>query len=318
MRRQDSIPLFVKTIWQWYAVCKRELPWRDLQITNDAERAYRILVSEVMLQQTQVNRVKIVYRNFLEQFPTAESLAQASNTTVIQAWRGMGYNNRALRLRDAAQEIQKHKIEHATFPTEMNQLMSLPGVGHYTAAAIRNFGFNLPTPCLDTNIRRILHRSFIGPENPDGTWQKDDVYLLSLAGELLNEACKAGDARNWHAALMDYGSLVCTMRSPKWDICPLTKAGLMKAAFKTPAIVKKQKVEPGRVVAGKHIPNRIFRGKIVEELRDEPGGLTLSDIGSRICIDWHEDEHRQWLTQLIDALKKDQLIKSQRGRLVLA
>lgn len=323
MKRSERIHIFVEEICTWFPVHKRTLPWRDLSIKGDAQRAYLIMVSEIMLQQTQVERVKIVFKNFTEQFPTIEHLANASNGEVIMAWRGMGYNSRALRLRDAAKEVTQWKMEsekgtEVGFPVEMKDLQNLPGIGHYTAAAIRNFAFNIPTACLDTNIRRIYHRTFVGPENADGTWKKDDQYLLRIAQEALDTLSTLHSPFStsaWHAALMDFGSLVCTKRSPKWDICPLTQKGIMKAAYKTPewrvqnAKRKMQtKKEPGRLVGSTHIPNRIFRGKFVEELRDNPQGLALPDIGKRICVDWNEKEHMQWLKGIADKLKKDHLV----------
>ena len=334
MKRSERISIFVHEIWQWYARHKRQLPWRDLQVKDDTQRAYQIMVSEIMLQQTQVERVKIVFRNFLEQFPRIEDLASASNKEVILAWKGMGYNSRALRLRDAAREVEnrngKRKTESGKckFPIEMDELIKLPGIGHYTAAAIRNFAFNFPTACLDTNIRRILHRTFVGPENADGTWKKDDAYLLKIAGQTLQAALQCPfstfhfplSTSNWHAALMDFGSLVCTKRSPKWDVCPLTKAGIMKAAYKVQMTNDKSQItkkEPGRLVGSKYIPNRIFRGRVVDALRDEAAGLTSEEIGKRICIDWDPKEHTQWLEALIEKLKKDHLLQSRGKRLML-
>ena len=273
-----------------------------------------------MLQQTQVSRVKIVYKNFLEQFPNIQSLAAASNGEMIMAWRGMGYNNRALRLRDVAREVQsgKWKTECGLFPREMSALQELPGVGHYTAAAIRNFAFDIPTPCLDTNIRRIIHRAFYGPEKIDGTWRVSDRILLQDAEALLEAALSLSlSTRNWHAALMDFGSLVCTKRSPKWDICPLTKAGLMKAAYKVKLTRSTKRKEPGRTVGSRFVPNRIFRGKVVEELRDNVDGLTVAEIGRRICIDWNEVVHTAWLNGIIEALEKDQLLIAKRGKVQL-
>jgi A/G-specific adenine glycosylase len=105
MHHAEHIDAFVREIWKWYSANKRALPWRDLAISDESERAYRILVSEVMLQQTQVERVKIVFKEFLERFPRMQDLAAASNRDVLIAWRGMGYNSRALRLRDAAKII---------------------------------------------------------------------------------------------------------------------------------------------------------------------------------------------------------------------
>lgn len=291
-------------------------------IQDDDERAYRVLLSEVMLQQTQVSRVKIVFKDFLEKFGNIDELAAASNGEVILAWRGMGYNNRAIRLRDAARHIDHRK----SFPREMDDLLAIPGIGHYTAAAIRNFAFNIPTPCLDTNIRRITHRAFVGPECSDGTWEKNDDQLLGIAKELLDVAIdgKEGggishDARNWHAALMDYGSLVCTKRNPKWDICPLTKAGLMKAAYRKLQAVSDErsvsKQEPGRMIGARFVPNRIIRGRIVEELRDEKAGLPLPEIGRRVCIDWSPALHRKWLLAIVDGLKRDAIVRD-RGRII--
>lgn len=321
MKRAEQIIQVTDILWQWYSTHKRELPWRDLKVPNDTERAYQVLVSEIMLQQTQVERVKVVFKNFLEQFPTVADLAAADNVTVITAWRGMGYNSRALRLRDAARTI--HQLD--AFPREMKELQQIKGIGHYTAAAIRNFAFNLPTPCLDTNIRRIIHRVFVGPERPDGTYPKDDTYLLNIADALLqaaldpnpNPSSNPHDTRNWHACLMDYGSLVCTKRNPKWELCPLTQAGLMKAAYKVQLTGAKKRQEPGRTVGSTFIPNRIFRGKVVEELRDEPAGLPLSTIGQRICLDWSESEHTDWLQGIINSLTRDHLVEQQGSAYVL-
>ena len=326
MKRDERIHLFAGEIWEWFARCKRKLPWRDLPtgrqglaVEDDTERAYRVLVSEMMLQQTQVPRVIVIYRRFLEQFPQLKDLACASNREVILAWRGMGYNNRALRLRDAARTILAEF--DGTFPRDMDHLQSLKGVGHYTAAAIRNFAFNIPTPCIDTNIRRILHRTFVGPENHDGTWKKGDEYLLQLAAEVLEHALQM-DKRlaisgkrlataNWHAALMDFGSLVQTKRNPKWEQCPLTAKGIMKATEQNmpDASGKGRKTEPGRMVGSRFIPNRIFRGKIVEALRDSKKGMTLEEIGKEICIDWcGEEKQCSWLQDCVLALQRDQLV----------
>ena len=327
---------FVEEIWKWYARHKRTLPWRDLKIKNDTERAYRILVSEIMLQQTQVSRVKVVYKNFIQTFPYIKDLAAASNKQIILAWRGMGYNSRALRLRDAAKVIVEEY--DGKFPKEYEQLIQIKGIGPYTAGAIRNFAFNLPTPCIDTNIRRILHRAFVGPERSDGSWHKDDACLLKLAmsvleiainpkSEIRNPKCRDSDlgfriwdfrrtTAEWHAALMDFGSLVCTKNNPKWDVCPLTAKGLMKAAYKVPKKTlkpKAKKQEPGRMVGSTYIPNRIFRGKLVEELRDSQKGMTIDQLGKNICIDWSPSEHREWLISLIEKLMKDQLIQ-QKGK----
>lgn len=324
MNHSERTIRFTEEIWKWYVRHKRMLPWRDLRIADDVQRAYRILLSEVMLQQTQVERVKVIYKRFLERFPSITDLAKASNRDVLMAWRGMGYNRRALMLRDGARYVLSTRV----FPQEMNELMRIPGVGHYTAAAVRNFAFNIPTPCLDTNIRRILHRTFIGPENSDGTWKKNDRYLLKLAEEILNEALRFTgkqipiDTANWHAALMDFGSLVCTKKNPRWDICPLTAKGLCKASYRVKneggkRMAKKPRKEPGRFMGTRFIPNRIFRGRIIEELRDEEQGLSLYQIGRRVCLDWSGD-HAGWLEEILQKLQRERFLEEKRGKFVLA
>ncbi len=360
MRRDERIRLFVQEIRSWYVRHKRELPWRDLDVSDDTQRAYMVLVSEIMLQQTQVPRVIITFKNFLRTFPTLESLAAASNAQILIAWRGMGYNSRALRLRDAARVI----IDEfgGVFPSDFDQLLSIKGIGHYTAGAVRNFAFNIPTPCIDTNIRRILHRTFVGPENADGSWKKDDQYLLDLAGEILSvvmgydmqmkqlseSAGLVGPATaglhkgkgwsvegkplgfsststaDWHAALMDYGSLVQTKNNPKWDICPLTARGICKTTremfVKTRgarvSVSSQKRLEPGRYVGSTFVPNRIFRGRVVEALRDAPKGLALETIGKEVAIDWSK-EHKPWLQKLINKLVQDSLVAREGTRYAL-
>jgi len=322
--RPERLRRFQEEMWLWFANHKRTLPWRDLSIKDDTQRAYMILVSEVMLQQTQVPRVEIIFRRFLEQFPTIDHLAQAGNKEVILAWRGMGYNSRALRLRDAAKTVVE--TFDGEFPREMDELLSIKGIGNYTAAAIRNFAFDISTPCIDTNIRRILHRVFVGPDNPDGTFEKNDKQLLPLAGEVLSIALDTknlklktkNSAKDWHAALMDFGSAVCKKTNPLCAICP--QAHNCKSAFRVKVNKKVErtlKQEPGRLVGSAFIPNRIFRGRIVEQLRDAHQGLTLPDIGARISVDWNAELHHAWLQDVLDKLIKDQMIERKAKKFLL-
>lgn len=339
MTQRERIIIFCAELQTWFSRHKRALPWRDLREKDRDHRAYLVLVSEVMLQQTQVSRVIVLYRNFLEKYPRIEDLAKATNAEILIAWRGLGYNNRALRLRDAARTIVgEHR---GKFPDSMEALTAIKGIGEYTAGAVRNFAFDLPTPCLDVNIRRILHRFFVGPENPDGTWKKDDRYLLKLAEEMLKVALghKIGEigglrgvgkemknltsptipspltTSDFHAALMDFGSLVCTKNAPKWELLSPGMKSICKAYGKE--ITRTKKVinkEPGREVAGKHIPNRIFRGRVIEALRDDPKGLTHDAIGRIITPDWTMGDYGDWLDGILKKLQSDGLIEQKKEK----
>ncbi len=348
MKREQRSQKFTSRVRDWFARHKRQLPWRDLNVPDDTQRAYMILVSEVMLQQTQVPRVEIIFKRFLELFPTIRDLAAASNKDVIIAWRGMGYNSRALRLRDAAKTV----VEKfgGKFPSGFEHLLSIKGIGRYTAGAIRNFAFGIPTPCIDTNIRRILHRVFLGPENTDGAFATSDKKLEPLAGNVLQVTLEISTERktnksfdsaqdrrknpsttlrvneqtkkrtqDWHAALMDFGSAVCKKSNPRCDICPMAANGVCRSAFKVPQLNKKldQKKEPGRLVGSTFVPNRIFRGRIVDALRDAHQGMTLEEIGRAVCIDWSE-ELRAWLRGLLQKLEQNELIRRRGKNYILA
>ncbi|MFW6231283.1 MAG: Fe-S cluster assembly protein HesB [Nanoarchaeota archaeon] len=191
---------FQEMILTWYEEHGRDLPWRK---TTDP---YSILVSETMLQQTQVDRVIPKYNKWLEVFPTTQALADAEKTDVMELWMGLGYNSRALRLQQAAAIIAKNG-----FPQTEKGLTALPGVGPYTARAVLAFAFNKDVPVLDTNIRRIyIHELRL----PEGISQKE----LELIAQ---ENIPKGQSRIWHNALMDYGALVLTAR--KTGIKPLKK-----------------------------------------------------------------------------------------------
>lgn len=197
-----SIERFQQRVLSYYAQKGRELPWRE---TTDP---YSILVSEVMLQQTQVDRVVPRYRNWLEKWPSVESLAGASRTEVLKEWMGLGYNSRAVRLHETAKVIVDQFNGNVLEALENHR--QLPGIGPYTARAVEIFSANKDSAAVDTNIRRILIHEF-SLKNPS------DHELQSLA-----EVClPRGRSRDWHNALMDYGSLVVTSR--RTGIAPKTK-----------------------------------------------------------------------------------------------
>ncbi|MBS3128811.1 A/G-specific adenine glycosylase [Candidatus Woesearchaeota archaeon] len=190
-------------ILSWYAKNKRDLPWRK---TTDP---YKILISEVMLQQTQVDRVIPYYERWLKQFPDFKSLAKAEKAMLLQHWSGLGYNNRALRLQQLAQIITERY--HNKMPENEEALLALPGIGPYTAHAILAFAFNKEVPVLDTNIRRVLIHELKLKENTE------PERLRKIAKEIIPK----NKSRIWHNALMDYGALIVTAK--KTGIASLSK-----------------------------------------------------------------------------------------------
>ena len=187
----DEIRAFRQKIYDYYSLNRRDLPWR--QTTN----AYNIVVSEMMLQQTQVERVKDKYRGFIEAFPDFHALAMAPLKEVLSVWQGLGYNRRALALKQCAEEaISSYGGE---LPQDLEGLCKLPGIGRATAGEILAFAFNVPTVFIETNIRRVfIHEFFDGEDNVM------DKKILPLVEATLDRE----NPREWYWALMDYGSML--------------------------------------------------------------------------------------------------------------
>jgi A/G-specific adenine glycosylase len=198
---------FQERLLTWYAANKRDLPWRN---TSDP---YNILVSEIMLQQTQVDRVIPKYEEFLQKYPTLEALANAPVEEVRQTWYPLGYNIRPLRLHSIAREaVEKYG---GRIPDDPDALQSLKGIGRYTVGAVLSFAFGHAAPILDTNVRRLLHRVFIGEGDAKRYSVQKDLWELSEA------LIPAGKGYEFNQALMDFGATVCTARKPVCLVCPL-------------------------------------------------------------------------------------------------
>ncbi len=248
----------------WYHVHGRtHLPWRT---TRDP---YRIVVSEFMLQQTQVERVIPLYTAFVERFPDFAALAAAPAGDVVRRWRGLGYNSRAIRLHGLAQAVVR---DHGgVLPSDRDALLGLPGIGPYTAAAVRAFAFDLDDVALDTNLRRIVHRVALGVEYPP---LAGDRELDALA----RASVPAGRAHDWNSALMDLGSTHCTARAPKCLLCPLRDA--CAAAPVDAADLARRAQGRGRKSPQEALPfertTRYLRGRIVDRLRDVPSDESLT------------------------------------------
>jgi len=199
-------------ILEWFAEKRRDLPWRD------TANPYFIWVSEVMLQQTQVDTVIPYYHRFLSRFPTVESLAEASLQEVLKAWENMGYYARARHLHAAAREIAGSM--DGRVPSTYEELIGLPGIGSYTASAILSFAFGERRPAVDGNTRRVVCRLFSIQDSVDQP--KTKKRILDLATDMISSVDPAG----FNHAVMDLGATVCTPRNPSCPICPVQGACL--------------------------------------------------------------------------------------------
>jgi A/G-specific adenine glycosylase len=196
---------FRERLLKWYGHHGRDLPWRK---TADP---YEILVSEIMLQQTQVDRVLPKYQEWLAKYPTMEDLAEAPLSNVKKTWYPLGYNIRPVRLHSIAREsVVRYG---GTLPRDPERLLAFKGIGRYTAGAIRAFAFREDAPILDTNVMRVLHRVFVG--KGDAKRQKTVLWDLSEA------MIPKGKGYDFNQALMDFGALVCTARDPYCLLCPM-------------------------------------------------------------------------------------------------
>jgi A/G-specific adenine glycosylase len=202
----DRPRLVRDALLDWYRKHGRNLPWRH---TRDP---YAVLVSEVMLQQTQVERVLPKWHAWLGQFPTLEALAAASRADVIRAWSGLGYNLRAVRLH----EIAKQALERfgGALPGTLPELLALKGIGRYTAGAVLCFAFEQPVAMVDTNVRRVLGRVFWGQPEAGADQAR---AIQRLADEVLSR----DEPFAWNQALMDLGARYCTARRPRCHECPV-------------------------------------------------------------------------------------------------
>ena len=205
---------FTRRLLAWYGRSARDLPWRR---TRDP---YRVLVSEVMLQQTQVSRVSEFYPRFLERFPTLQHLARAQPRAVREAWEGLGYYARATNLHALARSVVRRY--DATLPEEPEELMKLPGVGPYTAGAVASFAYEKPVPAVDTNVARVIRRVFFGNRKAASTrratWD-ERRRTWQLAAALVPKNGKK--AWKFNQAIMELGALICVARKPKCGECPV-------------------------------------------------------------------------------------------------
>ena len=229
---------FTTTILEWFKENGRSLPWRE---TRDP---YAIWLSEIILQQTRIEQGRPYWERFMKQWPTVEALAQATEDEVLREWQGLGYYSRARNLHTAAQQI----VARGGFPTTLEGIKALKGVGDYTAAAIGSIAFNLPAAVVDGNVYRVLARHF-GIDTPINTTEGKKLFA-ALAQDQLSSITDhrsplplegSGEAALYNQAIMDFGAIQCTPSNPQCLQCPLQDSCIAFREGRTDALPVKQK-----------------------------------------------------------------------------
>ena len=293
---------------RWYAVHGRtHLPWRR---TRDP---YRIVVSETMLQQTQVERVIPLFEAFVARMPSFVALAAADAGDVVRAWRGLGYNSRAVRLHALARAVVAR--HGGALPSDVAALRALPGIGAYTAAAVRAFAFDLDAVAVDVNLRRVVHRVAFGLEHPP---RATDAELDAHAAAALPR----GAAHDWNSAMMDLGATICTARAARCLVCPL-RDRCVAAPVDAAQLAASARAHAPRKAPQSALPfertTRFLRGRVIDRLRDVPRGESLavdvlrSDLAGVVPADRLEE-----IPAVVEALARDAIVEHAAGRVRLA
>jgi A/G-specific adenine glycosylase len=265
----------------WYDRCRRDLPWREPGITP-----WQILVSEFMLQQTPVSRVLPIWRDWVARWPTASATAAASAADVVRAWGKLGYPRRAKRLHECATVIARDHGD--VVPDDVDILLTLPGVGSYTARAVACFAYQQPVPVVDTNVRRVVARVVHGRADAAAVSAVRDHADVSAL--LPNDS----SAHRFSAALMELGAIVCTSRAPRCGLCPLSGCRWRQAGY-PPA------QGPARRLQAYAGTDRQVRGRLLDVLRDNEFPVTRADLDVAWLTD-NEQRERALNSLLADGL----------------
>jgi A/G-specific adenine glycosylase len=277
----------------WYDRARRDLPWREPGVTP-----WQILVSEFMLQQTPVARVLPIWRDWVVRWPTASATAAASAADVVRAWGKLGYPRRAKRLHECATVIAR---DHAdVVPDDVETLLTLPGIGNYTARAIACFGYRQAVPVIDTNVRRVLARAVHGRADAAGSSTvRDNAEVAALLPD-------DSSAHRFSAALMELGATVCTARSPRCGLCPLSVCRWRQAGY-----------PPGQGPARRPQPyagtDRQVRGRLLDVLRANEFPVSRAQLD----VAWLTDTEQR--DRALNSLLADGLVtQTTDGRFALA
>ncbi|MBF0955385.1 MAG: A/G-specific adenine glycosylase [Actinomyces sp.] len=272
---------------EWYRLHRRDLPMRA-----DDVSPWGTLVFEVMSQQTPIPRIQPIWERWMSLWPTPADLAKASPAEVLVEWSHLGYPSRALRLRDCALSIT-HDFG-GVLPSTYEALLELPGIGPYTASAIASFQFHQRVPVLDTNIRRVFARICDGVEFARRS--APSRFEFAAAMEWLPE--DGAECALWNVAIMEFGALVCTQRSPKCDDCPLREDCAWAEAGFPPAEVRPR----GQAWKG---TDRQARGRVMAALRASPSGISIDEAAAAARL---EGADPQQAPRVIEALIRDGLV----------
>lgn len=260
---------FQKTVWNYYKTSARHnLPWRK------NINPYYIWVSEVMLQQTQVDRVRGFFDTWINHFPTVNDLAHASQIDILRLWKGLGYNSRALRMKKCAQEIIQ--FHQGNFPKSQDELQKLPGIGPYTAGAICAFAYNQPVVIIETNIRRVFIHHFFA--------DKADIHDTDIL-KLVEKTLDQKNSREWYWALMDYGAFLgrtLNIKGKKYNPNVQSKHYTKQSTFKG--------------------SDREIRSMILKVLLEHNNFISKSELVKEIR-NFSSDQER--ITSIMNRMKKD-------------
>jgi A/G-specific adenine glycosylase len=265
----------------WFSEAGRDLPWRA---TRDP---YRVLVAEVLAQQTQAARAAVAWPRFLERFPDVASLAAAAPAEVLRAWQGLGYNRRALALRRTAQAVE----ERGGWPDTVEELAALPGVGPYTARAVACFALGLRVAPVDTNVARVLARSLTGA---------DPSQLTPSARQRLADQALAHDAWTWSSALMDVGALHCRPK-PRCGGCPLEATCRWRALGPAAPPPRPKGQAPFAT------SDRRWRGAVVRALAGASDGLDRAALARAVQAE-AADRPAGWFDGLLARLEAEGMV----------
>jgi A/G-specific adenine glycosylase len=282
-----SMTVDTDELLRWYGDAQRDLPWRRPGVS-----AWQILVSEFMLQQTPVARVEPIWRDWVARWPTPSATAAAGAADVLRAWGKLGYPRRAKRLHQCATAIASEYGD--VVPDDVEALLALPGVGTYTARAVACFAYGKRVPVVDTNVRRVVARAVHGrADSPASVRDLADV-----------DALMPNDSRapRFSVALMELGAIVCTARSPRCGLCPLTVCAWRSAGYPPSA-------EPARRVQRYAGTDRQVRGRLLDVLRANDAPVSRAQLD----VAWSTDTAQR--DRALGSLLTDGLVEQTRDGL---